>query len=59
MTLLAVKTQWQVFPRQGTGDIKAMGMALLTQYGFVFELISVVLLLAIIGALVLAQRGRN
>lgn len=59
MTLLAVKTQWQVFLRQGTGDIKAMGMALLTQYGFVFELISVVLLLAIIGALVLAQRGRN
>ena len=59
LTLLGAKTQWQVFPRQGTGDIKAVGLALLTNYGFVFELISVVLLLAIIGALVLAQRGRN
>jgi NADH-quinone oxidoreductase subunit J len=59
LTLLGVKTQWQVFPRQVGGDIKEVGMALLTTYGFVFELISVVLLLAIIGALVLAQRGRN
>ncbi len=59
LTLLSVKTQWQVFTRQGGGDIKAIGMALLTQYSFIFELISVVLLLAIIGALVLAQRGRN
>jgi len=59
LTLLGAKTEWQVFTRQGTGDIKAVGMALLTNYGYVFELISVVLLLAIIGALVLAQRGRN
>lgn len=59
LTLLGVKTQWQVFPRQAAGDIKTMGMALLTNYGFVFEIISIVLLLAIIGALVLAQRGRN
>jgi NADH-quinone oxidoreductase subunit J len=59
LTMIAVKTQWQVVTRQGAGDIKAMGMALLTKYAFVFELISVILLLAIIGALVLAQRGRN
>ena len=59
LTVLGLKTQWQVFPRQGTGDIKAVGMALLTTHSMVFELISIVLLLAIIGALVLAQRGRN
>jgi len=59
LTVLGLKTQWQVFPRQGTFDIKAMGMSLLTTHSFVFELISIVLLLAIIGALVLAQRGRN
>ncbi|ADW17044.1 NADH-ubiquinone/plastoquinone oxidoreductase chain 6 [Desulfobulbus propionicus DSM 2032] len=59
LTLLGLKTQWQVFPRQGSFDIKAVGMSLLTTHGMVFELISIVLLLAIIGALVLAQRGRN
>jgi len=59
LTVLGLKTEWQVFPRQGTFDIKAVGLSFLTTYGFVFELISIVLLLAIIGALVLAQRGRN
>jgi NADH-quinone oxidoreductase subunit J len=59
LTVLGLKTQWQVFPRQGSFDIKAVGLSLLTTHGMVFELISIVLLLAIIGALVLAQRGRN
>ena len=59
LTVLGLKTQWQVFPRQVSFDIKAVGMALLTTHSLVFELISIVLLLAIIGALVLAQRGRN
>ena len=59
MTVLALKTRWQAFPRQGTGDIREVGMALLTTHSMVFELISIVLLMAILGALVLAQRGRN
>jgi NADH-quinone oxidoreductase subunit J len=59
LTVLAVKTQWQPFPRQGTGDIKAIGLSLLTTHSLVFELISIVLLMAIIGALVLARRGRS
>jgi NADH-quinone oxidoreductase subunit J len=59
LTVLGLKTQWQVFPRQGAFDIKAVGMSLLTTHSLVFELISIVLLMAIIGALVLAQRGRN
>lgn len=59
LTMLGLKTDWQVFPRQGEGDIKELGMALLTTHSLAFELISIVLLMAIIGALVLAQRGRN
>jgi NADH-quinone oxidoreductase subunit J len=60
-TLLAVKTDWQVFPRaaKATGDMEAMGKNLLTSHSLVFELVSIVLLIAIIGALVLARRGRN
>ena len=41
------------------GSITEVGKALLTSYGMVFELISVVLLVAIIGALVLARTGRS
>ena len=59
LSVLGVKTSWQVFPRQGTGDMEAMGKILLTSHSMVFELISIVLLIAIIGALVLARRGRN
>lgn len=59
LSVLGLKTQWQVFPREGEGDIHAIGITLLTTHGMVFELISIVLVMAIIGALVLAQRGRN
>jgi NADH-quinone oxidoreductase subunit J len=59
LSVLGVRTQWQVFPRQGTGDMEAMGKALLTSHSMVFELVSLVLLIAIIGALVLARKGRN
>ena len=41
------------------GDVPDMGRALLGRFGFVFELISVVLLLAILGALVVARHGRR
>jgi len=59
LSILGLKTEWQVFPKTGTGDMQAMGMTLLTTHSMVFELISFVLLMAIIGALVLARRGRN
>ncbi len=58
-SVLGLKTDWQVFPRQGTGDMEAMGKMLLTSHSMVFELVSLLLLIAIIGALVLARRGRN
>jgi len=58
-TVLGLKTDWQKFPRQGSGDIEQLGKALLTTHTMVFELISIVLLIAIIGALVLARKGRS
>jgi len=59
LTVLGLKTDWQVFDRQGDGNIKEIGIDLLTTHSMVFELISIVLLMAILGALVLARKGRN
>ncbi len=58
-TLLAFKTDWQVHEKVNDGSVESMGVALLTDYSMVFELISIVLLVAIIGALVIARRGRS
>lgn len=41
------------------GSVPALGQALLTTYAFPFEVISLVLLVAIIGALVIARGGRR
>jgi NADH:ubiquinone oxidoreductase subunit 6 (subunit J) len=43
----------------GMGTIQAVGRAFLTTHSLVFELISLVLLAAIIGALVVAREGRE
>lgn len=59
LSIIGLKTEWHVFARQETGSIEHIGKAFLTTYSLVFELISIVLLLAIIGALVLARRGRS
>ena len=59
LAYLWIKTPWRIFPRQATYDIEQVGKAFLTTYSMVFELISIVLLLAIIGALVLARQGRS
>ncbi|MDY0390435.1 MAG: NADH-quinone oxidoreductase subunit J [Desulfobulbus oligotrophicus] len=59
LTVLVARTQWQPWPRQKSGDIEAIGLSLLTTHSMVFELISIVLLMAIIGALVLARKGRS
>ncbi|MDW7774266.1 MAG: NADH-quinone oxidoreductase subunit J [Desulfobulbaceae bacterium] len=58
-TVLGLKTEWQEFPKQRGGDIEQLGIALLTTHTLVFEVISIVLLIAIIGALVLARKGRS
>ncbi len=59
LTMLGLKTHWQVFPRQNTGNMKQIGTDLLTRHAMVFELISIVLLMAILGAIVLARKGRD
>jgi len=43
----------------GDGSIKALGTALLTTYSLAFELISLALLVAIVGALAIARTGRT
>jgi len=59
-SILAFKTDWKVTNKINDGSIKTIGLQLLTQYSMVFELISIVLLIAILGALVIARgRGEN
>ena len=41
------------------GSVEALGTALLTTYSLAFELISLVLLVAILGALAIARMGRH
>jgi NADH:ubiquinone oxidoreductase subunit 6 (subunit J) len=45
--------------RANTGSVEAIGLALLTSYGLAFELISLVLLVAILSALAIARPGRD
>ena len=60
LSALAGKTAWTVpSARINDGSLEEVGKSLLTNYSMVFELISLVLLVAIIGALVLARQGRT
>lgn len=59
LSLVALKTSWESQPKINDGSIKVIGTQLLTDYSMVFELISIVLLIAIIGALVIAREGRK
>ena len=60
LSALAGKTAWvQPVSRLNDGSLEQVGKALLTNYSMVFELISLVLLIAILGALVLARQGRD
>jgi NADH:ubiquinone oxidoreductase subunit 6 (subunit J) len=45
--------------RLNQGSVKDIGVALLTSYSLAFELISLVLLIAVLGALVVARQGRT
>jgi len=60
LAALALKTEWQAAAgKTNNGSMEAIGNSLLTNYSMVFELISIVLLVAIIGSLVLARAGRE
>jgi NADH-quinone oxidoreductase subunit J len=57
---LALRTTWYFSPRLANlGTVEDLGRSLLTTYSMSFELISVVLLVAVIGSLVLARSGRD
>ncbi|MCP3888937.1 MAG: NADH-quinone oxidoreductase subunit J [Desulfobulbaceae bacterium] len=58
-SVLALRTEWIPMAKISDGSIKAIGIDLLTRYSMVFELISIVLLIAILGALVIARAGRQ
>lgn len=59
LAFLGLRTDWQQPATQGARDIEQIGKILLTSHSLVFEVISIVLLIAIIGALVLARKGRR
>lgn len=56
---LVIKTDWPSLHKVNDGSVKTIGMQLLTTHSMVFELISIVLLIAILGALVIARDGRE
>ena len=56
---LAVTTEWTSVKKINDGSVKTIGIQLLTNHSMVFELISIVLLIAILGALVIARGGRE
>lgn len=55
-SILAFRTDWKVMDKINDGSVKTIGLQLLTDHSMVFELISIVLLIAILGALVLARQ---
>lgn len=60
LSALALRTPWKEIAGQGgPGGAEGIGVALLTNYALSFELISVVLLAAIVGSLALARLGRS
>lgn len=58
---LSLKGPWPVAPveRVNDGSVATIGTSLLTTYGLAFELISLVIFVAILGALVIARGGRT
>lgn len=60
LAALGARTEWVASStRVNNGSLEEVGKSLLTTYSMVFELISLVLLIAIIGSLVLARPGRD
>ena len=52
--------RWSDIPlKQADGSLERIGQSLLSTYSMSFELISVVLLVAMVGALGLAREGRD
>lgn len=61
LSRLSLHGPWPAFPAKlaNDGSVAAIGHSLLTTYSLAFEVISLVLLVAILGALVIARSGRR
>lgn len=59
LSVVAIRTVWPNAQKTTDGSVKEIGTQLLTNYSMVFELVSIVLLIAIIGAVVIAREGRK
>ncbi len=59
LSIFSLRTNWQPQPKINNGSMKEIGLQLLTTHSMVFELISVILLVAILGALIIAQTRRE
>jgi NADH-quinone oxidoreductase subunit J len=56
---LARHSESGAFPRGAVSSVRAIGRALFTQYAFQFEVTSVLILVAMVGAVVLARREEH
>jgi NADH-quinone oxidoreductase subunit J len=60
LAVAALRADWMSpAVKLNDGSVRDVGMSLLTTYSMVFELVSVVLLVAILGSLALARTGRD
>jgi len=59
LVLLAFSAKWIPFAKINDGSVNEVGTQLLTTHALAFELVSLVLLIAIIGALIIAKEGRR
>jgi NADH-quinone oxidoreductase subunit J len=59
VSYLSLHGGWTTPAHVADGSVAAIGVSLLTTYSMAFELISLVLLVAILGALVIARSGRT
>jgi NADH-quinone oxidoreductase subunit J len=58
--LLLKKTQWTAAPERSTDwSVTTIGHYFLTNYALIFELVSLLLLVAMLGAIVTARGGRS
>jgi NADH:ubiquinone oxidoreductase subunit 6 (subunit J) len=59
LMFLVGTSSWPVTERVNAATVRDIGRDLLNRHGLVFELISVVLLIAILGAILIARSGRR
>lgn len=59
LIMLGLKTRWTAYDKVNLGDIETVGFNLLTEFSMVFELVSILLLIAILGAIIIARGGRE